>query len=146
MRVSELKADIKLKEILSGKVFAINEDGVSQSVNAYIENERTGLNPPTDFIDIFYEGSMMAIDVPRDFITGYLSVNLYVKLNPDETIKRKRIEKIISQIEVLIDKAISGDYFYELTSDNFITPTTAYSSMGYSVTILMLKWHTIKRQ
>lgn len=142
MKPSELKADIELQNLLKGKVFVVNEEGTELPVTVYTDGERSGLNVPDDFIDVMYSGIIRAIDVPMGFVKGYLVVTLYVKLNPDNTIKKNRVSKILEQFDSILAKCQTEHFCYEYANDDFITPTTAYTSIGYSTTILTLKWHT----
>lgn len=142
MKPSAIKADIELQTLLRDKVFVVDGDGVQSAVVVYTNGERSGINVPENFIDVLYTGEIRVVDRPMDLVKGYLIVSLYVKLNPDSTIKKNRVEKILSQFDTLINRVSSERYYYEYVSSNFITPTSAYSSIGYSVTELSVRWHT----
>ena len=142
MKPSAIKADIELKELLTNKVFAVDSEGNSTPVTVYTDGDRSGVDTPDDFIDIFFAGDISSLDVPMSFIKGAITVSLYVRLNPDNTIKKNRVEKILSQFDELISKHSTEHYYYDYPSMNFITPTTAYTTIGYSMTLLTLMWHT----
>lgn len=138
MKASQLKPDIELQGLLKGKISV----GSTEKVAIYTNGERSGAKTPDDFIDISYSGSLRFVDTPMSYIKGYLSVSLFVKLNPDGTTKTNRIAKILSQLDDLINRKASEHYYYEYMSEDFMTPTTAYTSIGYSMTTLALRWHT----
>lgn len=142
MEPSEIKADVELQALLQGKIASVDSDGKSTPVKVYLTGERSGINVPDDFIDIEFSGDPWAIDRQMGFIRGYLTVTLYTKLNSDNTIKRNRVSKILSQFDTLVNRASTENYYYEYLYTGFMTPTTASTSIGYSVTTLALQWHT----
>lgn len=142
MEPSMIKADIELQSLLKGKVVSVDSEGKETSVKVYLTGERSGINVPDDFIDVEFSGDPWAIDRQMGLIRGYLVVTLYVKLNSDNTIKRNRVSKILSQFDTLVNKVSTENYYYEYLYTGFMTPTTASTSIGYSVTTLALQWHT----
>lgn len=142
MRPSTLKADKELQQLLTGKITSKDSDGATTAVTVYTDGERSGVNVPDDFIDITFTGDVTAVDCPMDFVKGYLLVTLYVKLNSDNTIKKNRVDKILSQFDTMVNRVSTDNYYYEYLPSGFLTPTTAYTTIGYSMTILSLKWHT----
>lgn len=142
MRPSEIKADKELKNLISGQVKSQDSKGELSDVAVYNDGERPTTKVPDDFIDVLYNGKTRAVDIPMNYIKGNLIVALYCKLNSNGTVKSNRVQKILEQFEMIVNRNVSEHYYYELNLDQLITPTTANMSAGYSITVLNVQWHT----
>ena len=142
---STIEPDVELRDALKDQILV--GDGAGASVVAvYGDWERPTNEIPDDFISIFINGEPGGVGMDIPFARGYIAVSLYCKLNPDGTIKKERIKKIIRQFDEVIEKKLTTNYYYEYDAERFLTPTTPNHSSGYSVTTLNLKWHTATKQ
>lgn len=137
MKPSELKVDIELKSLLSGIVVG------SDPVVVYAEGEMPTDKVPNDFIEVLYNGPVDSITEDMTVGRGYMAVALSNKLSDDGSVKTNRVRKILEQFETRINRAKTEHYFFKLTPDGFITPTTANQTNGYSTTILNVEWRTL---
>lgn len=137
MKPSELKVDIELKSLLSGIVAG------TSPVLVYAEGEMPTDKIPDDFIEILYNGPVDSITDDRFWGRGYMAIALSNRLSEDGSVKTNRVRKILEQFEARINKAKTEHYFFKLTPDGFITPTTANQTNGYSTTILNVEWRTL---
>lgn len=137
MKPSELKVDIELKSLLSGIVAG------TSPVLVYAEGEMPTDKIPDDFIEILYNGPVDSITDDRFWGRGYMAIALSNRLSEDGSVKTNRVRKILEQFETRINRAKTEHYFFKLTPDGFITPTTANQTNGYSTTILNVEWRTL---
>lgn len=142
MHPSEIVPDVELCNFLKGKISSLPEDGSMKDVTVYSDWEQPTNMLPDDFIVIYINGDIDGIGLHNDFAKGYIIVGLYCKLNDDGSVKKNRIKKILEQFDILIEKCITENYFFEYDFPRFITPTTPNQTSGYSVTNLNLRWHT----
>lgn len=138
MKPSELNVDIELQSLLAGN---ISVDTTPVPVYAAGEKPTTGV--PDDFIEIFYNGYVNSVSENRVIVKGAMAVAMSNRLFEDGSIKTNRVKKLLHQFETLVDKVSTTHYFFKLTPDGFITPTTANQTSGYSTTILNVEWRTL---
>lgn len=139
---SSIHPDEELRDFLQGKILVGLAGGGSQMVAVYGDWERPTNEVPDDFIVIMQNGNISGLGMHIDFVSGYLMVSLYSRLNDDGSVKKNRVEKILEQFDTLVENYSSDNYFYKYDQQQFITPTTPNVSSGYSVTTLNLKWTT----
>lgn len=137
MKPSELAVDTELKSLISGHILA-----GTTPVPVYANGEMPTGSLPDDFIEILYNGAVDSLTENHVVGRGYMAVAMSNKLYENGTVKIKRVKKLLEQFEGLVDKASSSHYFFKLTPDGFITPTTASQTSGYSHTILNVEWRT----
>lgn len=143
IRPSSIEPDTELCEFLKGEgVKVVSASGSEQQVAIYSDWERPTNNLPTDFIVVFINGDIGGVGMDTNYAEGYLIVSLYCKMNDDGSVKANRIKKILAQIDNLVEKRLTENYYFEYDAPRFITPTTPNQTSGYSVTSLNLKWHT----
>ena len=139
--VSSIEPDVALKTYLSGKVF-VGSGESKVEVPIYGDWERPTNLVPDDFISVYTNGDIVGVGADTPYATGFLMVSLYCRLNDDGTVKKHRINKILEQVDTIVDKKIAGDYYFYFDARRFITPTTPNQSTGYSVTTLNLIFRT----
>ena len=140
-RPSDINPDVELRDSLKDQIL-VGEGSDASTVAVYGDWERPTNEVPDDFISIFLNGEPGGVGMDTPFARGYIAVSLYCKMNPDGTIKKGRIEKILKQFDKTIDKKSTTHYYYEYDAQRFITPTTPNYTSGYSVTTLNLRWNT----
>jgi hypothetical protein len=150
---SSIQPDVELREFLQGKV-TVGED--KKPVTVYGDWERPTNEVPDDFIVIMQNGNPMGLGMDVDFAKGFLAVSLYSKLNNDGSVKKKRVDKILKQVndqfvgggsgsgsgDERYEPIITENYVYQYDPQQFITPTTPNITSGYSITSLNLRWTT----
>ena len=141
MKPSSIQPDVELKNHLSGHIY-VGSGESAKEVTVYSDWERPTNNLPDDFIVIFINGDIDGIGMDTPFARGFIMVNLYCKLNDDGSVKKSRVNKILTQFDEMVEKATTEHYYFEYEPERFITPTTPNQSSGYSVTTLNLRWNT----
>lgn len=141
MKPSVIAPDVALRTYLQGKVH-IGSGQNAPEVEIYSDWERPTNQLPEDFIVVYMNGDPMGVSMDTPFAKGYLMVSLYCKMNNDGSVKKNRIDKILAQIDELVEKRVAGDYFFEYDAMRFITPTSPNQTSGYSITTLNLRWST----
>lgn len=147
---SHISPDKALALYLDGLI-TVGEDATP--VKVYSNWERPTNQLPADFITVYINGDIGGVGMNTDYANGYLMVSLYCKMNDDGSVKTKRVEKILQQLDALfmvLDEngrnrykpVITEGYFYEYDAQRFITPTTPNQTSGYSITTLNMRWHT----
>ena len=139
---SSIKPDVELRDYLQGKAKVVVSGGTEKDVTIYGDWERPTNEVPDDFIVIMQNGSLGGFGMNLDFASGYIMLGLYCKLNNDGSVKKNRIEKILTNIDVLVEGLSTDNYFYKYEPQQFITPTTPNVTSGYSITTLNLRWTT----
>lgn len=137
MNPSTITPDIELQAYLTDKVRV-----GSLPVTIYSDWERPTNRLPEDFVSIYINGDIEGVGMDTPFAKGYIIVSLYCKLNDDGSVKKNRVTKILEQFDALVDKRVTGKYYFEYDTERFLTPTTPNQSTGYSVTSLNLRWNT----
>lgn len=146
IKPSSIEPDVELRDAITGHVVVDTGGEVMKPVAVYGDWERPTNELPDDFLTVFINGEPGGVGMDTQYAKGFIAVSLYCKLNPDGTIKKNRIKRILTQFDEIIEKKLTTNYFFEYDKDRFITPTTPNSSSGYSVTTLNLKWHTATKQ
>lgn len=139
---SLIQPDIELRDFLKGQISVGLAGGGTKKVAVYSDWEKPTNNLPADFIVIFLNGDIGGVGMKSNYAEGYIMVSLYSKLNEDGSVKRNRVQKILSQFDELIERKATTNYFFKYSAPRFITPTSPNITSGYSVTTLNLMWHT----
>ena len=137
----DMQPDKALGAYLTGNVF-VGEGTARTAVPVYSDWERPTNKLPDDFVVVYINGSLEGVGMDTPFAKGNIIVSLYCKMNDDGSVKDKRVKKILRQFDLLIDKKLTGGYYFEYEAQQFITPTTPNQTTGYSVTSLNLRWTT----
>lgn len=139
---STIEPDVELAEYLQGKIVVGLSDETTEPVKVYSDWERPTNKLPKDFIVCYINGDIEGVGMDTPFAKGYMMVNLYCKLNDDGSVKKNRVRFILSQLDELVEKKSTQNFYFEYVADRFITPTTPNQTSGYSVTSLNLRWNT----
>ncbi len=139
---SSIHPDSELRDYLQDRISVVSEAGETVPVAVYGDWEKPTNNVPDDFIIVMNNGDVGGVGMDTPFANGSIMVGLYCKLNDDGTLKKGRVDKILSQFDGIIEKLITDHYHYEYDAKRFITPTTPNSTSGYSETYLNLRWTT----
>lgn len=145
MELSKLEPWKSLTNALKNKVkVALNEtQRLVLPVYGQGEMPNTGLGE--GFILIANNGVIQNLTYPYSMFRGSVAITVYVKANPEGTIKAERIRSAVSQIEKLVNDYVSEDgYFFKFSADNIITPYTVNAANGYSMTVLRAEWRTTR--
>ena len=67
---------------------------------------------------------------------------VWCKTMADGRVKKNIVSQILTQAEQLIKGVSMQGYFFDISSDSVITPTTTNLTTGYSTTIINVEWHT----
>lgn len=141
---ADIQPDVALKSLLVNQIRVGNETSATV-VPVYADWERPTNGVPDDFIVIFINGDIQGVGMDTPFARGNIIVSLYDRLNDDGSVKKNRINKVLKQFDLLVEKQISGAYYFEYEARRFITPPSPNQSTGYSVTNLNLRWNTTSK-
>lgn len=139
---SSIHPDVELREYLQGMISVGVGGTETKPVTVYGDWEKPTNEVPDDFVIIMLNGDIGGVGMDTPFAKGYIMVSLYCKLNNDGSVKKNRVSKILEQFDLIVDKLLTENYYYEYDARRFITPTTPNITSGYSVTILNLRWTT----
>lgn len=140
--LSSIHPDAELRDYLQNRISVVSEAGETVPVAVYGDWEKPTNAVPDDFIIVMTNGDVGGVGMDTPFAKGSIMVSLFCKLNDDGTLKKNRVDKILSQFDGIIEKLITDHYYYEYDAKRFITPTTPNASSGYSETYLNLRWTT----
>lgn len=143
MRPSEIRPDIALKDLLEGNIILQRSATEFADIKIYALGERPNDRLDTEFVEIMINGLVRSVTKPLGFLKGNLALAVYVKAYDDGSVFQYRVDQILKLIEEKVSNKVSKDYFFEINTDNIITPTTVNVSTGYSTTILNIEWHTV---
>lgn len=142
IRASKIHPDRELRDYLTGKIH-VGNDAAEVPVYGDFENPTNGL--ADDFVLIENNGDVQGKGKGIDFASGYLILSLYCRLNDDGSIKGNRIDKLLAQLDNLIEGLQTEHCIYHYDVMRYFTPTTQDQTSGYSFTSLNLTWHTINK-
>lgn len=142
LKPSRIHPDSELRDFLQGTISVGLPGGGSKAVPVYGDWERPTNELPEDFIVVMNNGDIEGVAMDTLFARGYLMVSLYCKLNDNGSVKKNRVDKILTQFDDAIERLVTGSYYYEYVAPRFITPTSPNITSGYSVTNLNLRWAT----
>lgn len=143
MRPSEIRPDIALKKLLEGNIILQRSATEFADIKIYAQGERPNDGLDTEFVEIMINGLVRSVTKPLGFLKGNLALAVYVKAYDDGSVFQYRVDQILKLIEEKVSNVASEEYFFEINTDNIITPTTVNVSTGYSTTILNIDWHTV---
>lgn len=143
---SSIHPDTELRDFLQEKISVVVQGGTTEYVAVYGDWEKPTNKVPDDFIIIMHNGDVGGVGMDTYFADGNLMVSMYNRLNDDGSVKKNRVEKILTQFDELIERLITDNYFYKYDHLRFITPTTPNVTSGYSITNLNLRWHTKNKE
>lgn len=138
---SDIQPDVALKAILNNQITVGSGDNVIR-VPVYADWERPTNGVPDDFVVVFINGDLGGVGMDTPFSRGYIIVSLYNKLNDDGSVKKNRINKVLKQFDLLVEKRTYGGYYFEYDAARFLSPPSPNQTTGYSVTNLNLRWNT----
>lgn len=147
MKLSELNPDIELAGLLSGKVKVQTSATSSRTVPVYSENEMPNVKIADEAIRIRLNGNAKPkSEDPNGFglWDGTVMIEILCKSNADNTIKRKRNDSLIGQVEEIVKMGASTEhFFFRLAENNPVTPPTPNLTTGYYTTLLNAKWRNL---
>lgn len=141
--ISSIHPDVELRDFLQEQNIHVElADGSAQEVTVYGDWERPTNEVPSDFMVVMLNGDIGGVGMDTRYADGFIMVSLYCKMNDDGSVKKQRIDKILSQFDEVVERLLTEHYFFKYAPLRFITPTTPNITSGYSVTTLNLEWHT----
>lgn len=142
IKVSEIHPDRELQEFLQGRITVGTPNGGMDEVTVYSDGDRPTNELPADFLQIWLNGDFESVGMDTPYAAGNIMVCIYCKLNDNGTVKKNRVDRILSQFDELVEKRATEHYFFQYETDRFITPTTPDQTSGYSITTLNIRWST----
>ena len=141
-KVSSLAPDKALASLIEDEISVEISAEDSRIVPIYRQGSHPSTETPDEFIEVLHNGVIRAMTQPLGLFRGNLAVVVYCKTFANGTAKFARIESMMTQIESLVDGKESDKIYFEVDSDNLITPVTYDAETGYSIVILNIEWHT----
>lgn len=141
--ISKIAPDKALVSLIDGEIKIDISADEYRVVPIYRQGSRPNTDSEEEFIEVLNNGIIRAITKPIGLYKGNLAVVVYCKALADGTAKFNRIESILSQLEQLVNCNVGEDVYFEVDSNNLITPLTYDSESGYSIVILNIEWHSI---
>lgn len=139
-KLADLSPDIALAALLDKKVIVQTSATQSHAIRAYADGDRPNTGLGDEFVDIAWNGGARSLTEDNKIFKGNLAVKIWVKTQTDGRAKKKIVKQIVSQLDTLINKKVSQGFIFSFDPQNVITPTTTNISVGYSTTILNVKW------
>lgn len=147
MRLSELNPDIELEGLLAGKISVKTSATDFREVPVYSIDEMPNIGLADEVIRIRTNGNAKPQSKSPDGFGlwgGTLMVEILCKSNADSTIKRRRNDSLISQVEEIVGMGVSSEhFFFYLSSSNPVTPPTPNLTTGYYTTLLNVQWRNL---
>ena len=143
MRPSEIRPDLALKKLLDGNIILQKSETEFADVKVYAQGERPNDGLDSEFVEVLLNGSIRSITKPMGLLRGSIALAVYVKAYDDGSVFQYRVDALLKLIEEKVSSSAWENYFFEINSDNIITPTTVNVTTGYSTTILNIDWHTV---
>lgn len=140
--ISSLAPDQALVTLLENKIsieVSATEDKV---IPVYRQSGRPNTDSDDEFVEVLYNGTIQAVTKPLGLCRGNLAVVIYCRAFSDGTAKFNRLESMLAQIETLAHCQVNDNVYFEVDSNNLITPITYDSETGYSILVLNIEWHT----
>lgn len=144
MNLSDLTPDMALAALLDGRIVVQTSATASRVAKVYAENAMPGTGLGDEFIRLRSNGSPQPRTRGTDGFglwDGNIALEILCKGNTDNTIKRKRNDSLIVQVEAVLQRGVASDrFFFRLDENNPITPPTPNLNNGYYTTILNVWW------
>lgn len=141
INIADIRPDAELKQLLKDKITIIKAAGANPTaIDVYQQGERPNTKLADEFIDININGVIRSRTQPLGLFYGNLAVSVYCKTYDNGAVNQIRVSSIVSQLEEYLKYRKSGRYFFELNSQNIITPTTINVTSGYSITVFNVEW------
>lgn len=144
MKLSELEPWKALAVMMDKKVKVALSATKTEVLPVYGQGEMPNTGLEDGFILVANNGLVQNLTRPYGLFRGNIAITVYVRSNADGTVKKKRVQSVIEQIDTLVNEKVSedGSYFYRFAANSIITPWTVNASNGYSMTVLKVEWHT----
>lgn len=140
-----IRPDKELKRMLEGNITIHTSVADTAPVTVYRHGERPNTGLPDHFIDISVNGVIPSLTFPAGVFRGNIAVSVYCRTNSNGSVNDKRIDEIVRQLWVAVDRRKSGDFFFSFDLSNVITPDSQNVTAGYSVTALNVEWTMYER-
>lgn len=138
--IADLNPDAVLAALLDGKVSVQTSATQSHTIRAYADEERPNKNLADEHIYIEWNGGAQSLTEDPALFRGNLMLTIWCKAQTDGRAKKKLVKQIVSQVAPLVHRKVSQGFVFTFDPTNVITPTTTNLTMGYSTTILNVKW------
>lgn len=142
MTIAEINADGILAKMLDNNIEVQTSSKESHKIRCYGDNERPNRKLGDEFIEIRVNGNIQSQTEPIGLFSGNLMMIVWCKTMADGRVKKNIVSQILTQAEQLIKGVSMQGYFFDISSDSVITPTTTNLTTGYSTTIINVEWHT----
>lgn len=144
MNLSDLTPDTALAALLDGRIVVQTSATTSRVAKVYAENAMPGTGLGDEFIRLRSNGNPHPRTRGADGFglwDGNIALEILCKGNTDNTIKRKRNDSLIAQVEKVLQRGVASErFFFRLDENNPITPPTPNLNNGYYTTILNVWW------
>lgn len=147
MDIGQLTPDVTIAKLLDNVVQVQIGANSFRKVRAYAANKQPNEGLDKEFINIYPNGFTTAYTEPlganmNGEYQGNLAVAIMVENMSDKTARMDRIREIMTQIQTLLHRRREDGFYFWITPDNIITPTTTSLIDGYSTTIINYRWRT----
>jgi hypothetical protein len=140
--ISKIAPDEALVSLIKDQISVQLSEDEFRVVPTYRQGGRPNTDSPEEFIEVLHNGAIQAITQPLGIYKGNLAVVIYCQAFPDGTAKFSRTASIMAQIENLVNRKVGQKVYFEVDSNNLITPLTYDAETGYFVIIVNVEWHT----
>ena len=140
--IANLAPDQALASLLENKISIALSAEENKVVPTYRQNGRPNTDSEDEFVEVLYNGTIQSVTKPFGMFRGNLAVVIYCRAFSDGTAKFNRMQSILAQIESLAHCQEFNGVYFEVDSNNLITPISYDPETGYSILVLNVGWHT----
>lgn len=137
MRAADLNPDAALKALLEGQI-TTDQGVVDVYEHASMPNDITA----DSYISLRRNGIVDTVTERGGAYRGNLALRIYCRLYTDNTANVILTRLLARLCEDLVDRKVSGDYFFKLNAANPITDIYVNTTSGYSEYALNVTWRT----
>lgn len=147
MDIGQITPDVTIAELLDNVVQVQTGATTFRKVRAYAAQKQPNEGLAKEFINVYPNGFTTAYTEPlganmNGEYQGNLAIAIMVENMGDGTARMDRVRSIMSQVQALLHRRVADGFFFWITPDNIITPTTTSFIDGYSTTIINYRWRT----
>lgn len=144
MTLAELNPDIKLAQLLDGNIEVQTSATDKYSIRCYADGKMPNKGLADELVYIQWNGSAEARTFPAGCFKGNLALTIYCKAQADNTAKTQRIRQIMRQCQLLAAGVVIDGFYFSVDPSQVIQPTKVNSTIGYSTTVINVKWRSIR--
>lgn len=140
--LATLLPDLALANALDKTIEVRTSATDSHTIRVVTQGGKSNKLADDEFVVVSQNGNIRSLTRPIGVYEGEVRLTIYCKLQDDGRVRQRIVQQIVAQIQSACERRSIENIVYAVNTTRVITPTTPNYTIGYSMTIFSVEWHT----